>query len=345
MPTHISTRDWLVRTLEPLKALPFVLNLDVRLYGADADRVHGADAFLELTTPENGSRFVIEHKRTNLTVAIADGVIAHARNSPDLPWLLAAPYVPPGIAAQLANAGVNYIDAAGNCRLSVSDRYFASLEGKRPQRKPPEMRAMRLAGYQVLFTILARAEAVGLTVRDLAGLADVGKTAAAETLRSLEAEGLVGRRPRRLLEPRELLDRWLAGYATYVRARLFVGEYRTPHADGPGLEGAIERAAGATDWAWGGGTAAFRLTQYYRGEVTVLHVVEEPHALLREIRALRSDRPTLRVLRVPGPVGLEGAVSRTAHPLLVYTELYAEGHERARDAAREMGRQYLEDLL
>lgn len=335
----------------PLDDLPFVERFEVRAQPETAVGQVRPDALLDLHTPEGRFDYRIEAKRTHLTHAIADAVIAHARID-DKQWMLVAPYVPPGIAERLQEAGVDYIDEAGNWRITLGERYFAVKDGQKPERKPAAFRGMRLAGYQVLFAILARPEVADLTVRELAENAGVGKTAAADALNRLAATGLIGRdRPRRLLEPRQLLDHWLAGYDTHVRPRLFVGTYRTPHADPLDLEAAIEDwAAGADEpehrrWAYGGGAAAYRLTGYYRGEDTVLHVAGDPHELLRALKALKARGGPLRVLGAPGTVAFQGAVPRTVHPLLVYTELHAEGHERARDAARQVAETYLEHLL
>jgi hypothetical protein len=44
----------------------------------------------------------------------------------------------------------------------------------------------------------------------------------------------------------------------------------------------------------------------------------------------------------PSPKALVGPAPRVAHPLLVYAELLAAGHERAAEAAREIRERYLE---
>lgn len=333
--------------LAPLQELPFVETLEVRRQQEVREPApHEPDAVLLIHTPTGEVLFHVTLKRTHLTHAIADAVMARVRAADDTPWLLVAPYVPPGIAGRLADAGVNYVDAVGNCRLAIGERYFALKEGKKPDRRPPALRGVRLAGYQVAFTLLAHPEYVDLTVRELADRAGVGKTAAADALNRLAAQGLVGKGPhRQLLDPRELLDRWLAGYADTVRPRLFMGAYRTPHPDPPALEAAIEQADPDQDWAFGGGAAVDRLTHYYRGPVTVLHVQEQPRQLLRDLKALEAEDGPLVILGTPGPVGLEGVHLHTAHPLLVYTELYAEGRERPREAARVLAEEFLPDWV
>ena len=134
----------------------------------------------------------------------------------------------------------------------------------------------------------------------------------------------------------------MAGYATVVRPRLLVGRYRTNDADPETLEERIEKALGETvTWAWGGGAAAMRLTKLYRGEATVLHVDVPPADLARRLRALPAEGGPLTILQGPGRIAFEGALPRTVHPLLVYTELLTARSARARDAAREIQERYL----
>ena len=94
-------------------------------------------------------------------------------------------------------------------------------------------------------------------------------------------------------------------------------------------------------WRWGGGAAADRLTHYYRGDRTVAYVEQPPADLARRLGLVpAADGPVLLV-RAPGPLAFRSPHAETVHPLLVYADLLAEGHDRARDAAREIDARYL----
>jgi len=95
------------------------------------------------------------------------------------------------------------------------------------------------------------------------------------------------------------------------------------------------------NWAWGGATAGYRLTQHYRGPTTTLHVAAPPTTMQRQLNLLPAKDGPIVVLGVPGPLGLEGPSPHIAHPLLVYTELLVEGDERALEAAAEIRTRFL----
>jgi hypothetical protein len=330
--------------LTHLRALPFVRKAEIR---AVQPRMgpHRPDAVLRLRTPRGNHDLWVEVKRTHLTYVLVDGILARVGKMAERPWILFAPYVGQQMGRHLAAFGVNYVDAAGNCRLRIGDDYLATIQGQRPARAGTQGRGIGVPGYQVLFAILAKPGLLNAPIRTLADAAGVGKTAAGDTIARLEHEGLIaaGRRRRHLLNPQPILDRWLAGYATTVRPRLLIGRYRTEDTDPGALENRIEKALGNTiTWAWGGGAAAMRLTKHYRGEETVLHVEDPPADLARRLRALRAQDGPLTILRAPGKIGFEGALPRTVHPLLAFTELLATGKERAREAAQEIRERYLE---
>jgi hypothetical protein len=245
----------------------------------------------------------------------------------------------------LAAHDVNYLDRFGNCRLQIDQDHVALIEGRRPGADGQRGRGLGKAGYQVIFAILARPELLDRPLRTLAKAAGTSKNTAARTVARLTEDGLVGRGPtrRRILAPQAVLDRWLTGYANTVRPRLLVGTFRTPDTEPEVLENRIEAAlTGGEPWAWGGGAAAMRLTGFYRGPETVVHVATWGKAHAHRLRAVPSVDGPLVVLGIPGEIALRGALPTTVHPLLVYTELLTVGDERAREAAEEIRGRYLE---
>jgi hypothetical protein len=120
-----------------------------------------------------------------------------------------------------------------------------------------------------------------------------------------------------------------------------VGRYRAAGKDPRAFEKHAEVKLEGLNWGWGGATAGFRLTRHYRSATTTVHVAFPPPALQRQLSLLSAKDGPVVVLDVPGPLGLESPYPHIAHPLLVYTELFVEGDERALEAAGEIRTRFL----
>jgi len=124
--------------------------------------------------------------------------------------------------------------------------------------------------------------------------------------------------------------------------RLIVGRYRTQDANPAALEERIERELGESIvWAWGGGAAAVRISEHYRGEETVLHVCNPDHDFPRRLRALPANDGPLILQNTPNRTAFEGVAPHTVHPLLVTAELMASANPRACEAAFEIQEGYI----
>ena len=329
-----------------LKQLPFVHEAAfVRPDGAAA--ALGFDAILRLHTVAGEKTFVVESKSGHLGYAIVNAAIHRARQFGHYPLLICAPHVPPPLVHHIIEQGAAFIDLAGNCHLEIGENYVASVEGRKPVPRPKTGRAFRTAGYQVMFAILAEPSLVGRSVRALATLAGAGKTATAETIAQLAHEGLIGktRKGRIILHRKRLLDKWLHGYSEVLRPAWTIGRYRMAEKETDAVERQIRETLGNSRWAWGGAAAAMRLTQYYRGPETVVHVWPYDETLPRRVRAIPDADGPVTILETPFDLAFKGAVPETAHPLLVYAELLSSGDERERNTAEVVRDQFLGDLL
>lgn len=327
---------------DQLTALPFIDAVDVVAANGRVPRSR-----LIVRTPRGDYRMSVTALRTALSYAIVDRSLnaMAGRQSAEDAWILLAPYVSPRMGAYLANRGVNFIDEVGNCRVELDDSYFAVVEGRKPPRRPVLQEGVRAPSYQVLFALLADPGLLAGTVRQVAVAAGVGKTTAAKMIRRLRQEQLIVpvERGYRMPRPGELVDRWLIAYNDVVRPHLFAGCYRTADADPAALvkrvEGVLED--GEIAGVWSGGAALDRITGWYRGRSTVLHLPEVSPEIIRLVRALPARDGDLTILRLTGTVAACGVKARTAHPFLVYTELLTRGGERA----REMAQQFREEVL
>ena len=327
--------------LERLRAVPFVRGVSVEKEEVQVGK-HRVDALVVIRTPTGKEKVYVEVKTSNMSREMAAQVVTLARGVH--PLIVAAPVIGAGIGDFLAENNTSFVDLRGNCHIDLGGRYVARIQGQAGER-PTTARALRTPSYQVLFTVLAEPTLISAPVRTLAAAAGVSRQPAMTLRERLVELGLVVQGAKGHMwtphGPRKALDLWLAGYATSVRQGLLVGTFRTADSDPDARE---QRVAPILDkvgsWRWGGGAASHRMTGYFHGERTVVHVADPPADLQRRLRAIPATDGPLVVLRSPGPKGLEGTTPDTAHPLLVYTELLTDGSERARDAAQEVADRY-----
>lgn len=291
-------------------------------------------------------RFFVQTTRTHLSYALASGFIERGRSTGDN-WVLLAPYIPGPIGSHLAAHNLSYVDAVGNCHLETKVKgLLVHVEGKRPARDAVGRSGVRLPSYQLIFAILAQPELLAQPVRQIAAAAGIGKTAVADQLKRLTEQGLIARTPKKsaILRRRDLLERWLSAYSEIVRPAWLQGRYRTQESDPEALERQIAGAWGSERrWALGGGAAAWRMNQFYRGEQLVLHVDAPPTEGLRQLRALPADDGLLTILRTPGTTAYAGLEPHLAHPLLVYTEMITSTDPRMRESAGRVREQFLRE--
>ena len=298
------------------------------------------DALLTIVTPKETFELRAEVKRSHLGREQANQLVAMARQIPNL--IVFAPYVGRELGETFAEAGVNFVDLAGNAFVRLGDQYIARIQGKSAPSTPTE-KAMRAPAFRVLFALLADPSLVSATTRAL-GEAAGGvspQTARDARLRLVESGLLLDSRIGFQWAPggvARALERWTAGYASTLYPQLLLGRFRAREQDATALERTLQPKLDALQvrWAWGGGAAAQNLTGYYRGVQTVVYLEAcPPREELRELGLVPDVKGPVSLLEAPGPTAFVND-SASVHPLLVYTDLLQEGHERAWEAASEV---------
>lgn len=256
--------------------------------------------------------------------------------------LLFAPMTTERQREALRKGDVDYVDLVGNVHLERRG-FLVHVEGKRgrPRAEPQTDRVFKRAGLQVIYVLLIRPDAVTWPYRRLAEAAGVALRTANYVVEGLRAGGLVAGRGKRrqLVEPRDLMARWVNAYELELRPKLVKGTYRVRPRTRVRLLGELRRyfERRQVPWALTGAEAAFRLTHYYRGGRIVIFAPTDLAGFEEETDCMRDQRGDLVMLRYFCEMIEEPKRRRElplAHPLLVYAELVAEGTERAVGAAK-----------
>lgn len=326
--------------LEHLRALPFVRRANLRPSQPRAPR----SLELALDTPEG--RYVLPCKvhRSHLGQEAGQAALhlAEARSG----LILFAPAVGRALADAFEHGGVNFVDLAGNCFLRLGDRYVARIQGRRSASQKHVRKALRAPAYRALLSMMIQRDLIDAPSRTIAAAASVSPQTAIDLRNYLVEQGYVLRtRDHHAWAPgreTDVVTLWLTGYSTTLAPSLAIGRFRAKEVDPTELERRIEPildAAGA--WGYGGGAAAQRLTGYYRGDQTLIYVTDGAADLATRLRFVKDEAGPISLARTPGRLALESPQPHCVHPFVAYADLLAEGHDRARDAARDLYEQLI----
>lgn len=259
------------------------------------------------------------------------------------PALLVAPHVAPARAERLREAGIPFIDAAGNAYFEANGVYVYVIGREPPPGlaavAPKKIRAFAGAGLKILFVLLCEPDYANKTYREIAraagvALGNVGWVLA--DLKALDYLRVLGRGRKKLRRKGELHDQWVTQYLQQFKPRLKIRRFRAAN---PEWWRDIDiRDYGA---CWGGDVAAAKLTGYLKPMQITLWCHRDPAPLLQAQR-MRADPA--------GDVELIEAFwhfapdAETAPPLLVYADLLGTGDPRAIETARLIQENHLARL-
>ena len=342
--------------LANLRVLEVVQDIDLK------ERVKslpvGADARLVLHTNAGKFAYIVEVKR-----AVAAAGLEHLLQQLDrygqgtkAKPLLLTNYISPNLAERLINAGVNFVDAAGNVYLNWPGKLHIQIQGKKPT-QIAEAKSERLtqpSGLKILYALLTQSSENWGTYRDIAKAAGVALGSIAVVIRELKAKGYLVEKTRndwRLTQKRKLLDLWVEGYTSRLRPDLFIGRYQSGETR---LENTLQSLRSELlhrdlSWALTGGFAADLLIHHFRGEQLSFFAQEWSLELTRHLKWLPSDRGPVTVLRKFSPLVIfqrkTPDAQPIAHPLLVYAELIFQGRERELETAKIVYDRYLSSIV
>jgi hypothetical protein len=248
--------------------------------------------------------------------------------------MLFADYVTPQIADILRAQNIAFADAAGNVYINRPPWYFF-VKGEKPTEgayAPKQVgRAFQAGGLRVLFALLCKPGLINENYRTIAAQAGVAHGTVGWVMAELPALGFLAEiaGKRRLLQPERLLKQWVEAYARKLRPKLLVGRYQ---ADGNAWQATLDPLKYAA--VWGGETAAAKMTNMLRPEITTLYVRQRDPALIHAAR-LRPD-PNGNVELVTRFWEFENDPPDLAPAILVYADLLATGDARCIEVAREL---------
>lgn len=259
--------------------------------------------------------------------------------------LLLAPWIRENGAQRLREAGLCYIDAAGNAHLELdAPRILVDVRGRRPDRVPKAEpgRLIEPTGLKVIHLLLTRKDAIRQTYRKIAAAAGVALGTVGVVLRELRTAGFVaaeGPDRWRLDRTADLVEHFVRGYALKLRPACLVGRYRHAEPDPMKRCETLTRALEARriPHALTGVRAAYEWNAHLRDETVALFAGDgAAEAWAAEPMLPDPERGNVVVLRHFGPAVDDpdgGSGPRLATKLLVYAELLHDGRPRELETA------------
>jgi hypothetical protein len=339
--------------LAHLRTLPFIRNL--HFYPAKNAGDQPEDGVVELTTPRGRHRLSVEVKRSYLDRGLVNAILSRAlAKSPSKgrtkaerasAKLVLARYIPTAVGEQFIDAGICFADDPGNVHLRLGAEYNWTVLGKREPPRLTEANRTTPATIQLLFQFAVEPRSATWTVRDLARAAGISKTKVAQLRRQFLREQILGSQSEFHLTP-EIADRLVSGYGQILRPKLLIGRYRysDPSIDQFLIRLSKEANTQKIQYALTGGPAAEAMQHFYHGSEAPIFLALPRPDILRSLRLL-PDRVGPVVLLKPfgGLVYWREFDGRmVAPPWLVYAELLANSDPRAREAAEELRRVFLQ---
>jgi len=268
--------------------------------------------------------------KRNLRPATLGAVIQQLR-ARNARTLLVADHVTPSLADSLQEAGVEFIDTAGNVWLNEPP-LWVWVTGQRPQetadyKRQPTGRAFQASGLRVLFALLCMPEIANRPYREIARLAGVAHGTVGWVMAELPKLGYVAtyRKKRILVKPERLLREWAEAYARFLRPKLVLARYNVD-------DFAWWQKHDVTEFGFnlGGEIAGARMTGYLKPASITIYGENVPTELMVRFRLRKDQNGNMEIMKrfwrfdekaslVPAP--------------LVYADLLATGDARCMETA------------
>jgi hypothetical protein len=252
--------------------------------------------------------------------------------------MLVANRIFPKIKEKLRQKGIPYLEANGNIFLKKEGIFLMVDTAKAMNtEKNKGNRAFTKTGLKVLFYLLQNKEDINLTQRELADKADVGLGNIPQIIDGLKATGFLQALNNKTYlweNIANLVDRWIAEYATVLRPKLLKEKYT--------LKGNWQDIALKNNITfWGGEPAADLLTNHLRPEKFLIYTRENRMELMKNYKLMPDKNGEIEVL----DLFWKQEDGKTVPPLLVYADLMLEGGKRNKETAEKIYHEYIKPNL
>jgi hypothetical protein len=320
---------------EAFRALERAAGITWKLEHAD-----GVDAIGTVSATGRDLRFGIEfkrHVRRSLLGRLHE-TLRQTSNRLGLPVMLCTDYADKGMAQALKDAGIQFVDKAGNGFLNQTGVFLFVTGLPKPagtRVRERTGRAFQGAGLRLVFELLRNPQLAERPYRELAEFAGISLFAVKLAMDDLADKGFLAPQGnhRYLRQQKRLLDDWSVAYRDRLRPGLLRGKFMATNA-----EWWNDVKMGTFRACWGGEVAATRLGFLRHPQVHTVYHHGDINGLIAAARLHRDEGGNVEILDAfwREPAG------DAAPDLLIYADLVTSGLERNMEAARELHAQRIE---
>jgi hypothetical protein len=262
--------------------------------------------------------------------------------------IIVTEWIPKAIAKEYTDAGVNYLDKAGNCSIRAG-KLQIRIEGKKMEKAAgtKQSRAFQEAGIRIIFQLLTDPAALNIPYRELAVRAGMSLGSVGSVMRELADLDFVfeAEKKRVLKNISQLLERWVTAYHDVLRPRLITKRLRFTQPDQLFEWERLPVQSSDYTLLWGGEPGAALLTNYLTPEKFTLYTDGHWQKVMRTLKLLPAENGDIEVLDMFWQQEDKDWTKPIVPPLLIYADLMGSRIGRNLETAKLIRENELSPLL
>lgn len=243
-------------------------------------------------------------------------------------------YITPQIADRLKELDLQFLDTAGNAYINLPN-LFLFIKGNKVKEefaKEKPIRAFQPAGLQLIYALLCIPGLENKPYRVMAEKANIANGAVTRVIKDLKKLGYLldmGKKGRKLIKKKELLQRWVNLYAELLKPKLFIGRYTTDN-----INWWRQVKPFNVDAQLGGETAAAVITKYLKPQNHTIYTRENYGKLLLLLKLKKAPDGNVELFKKFWNFEDTLNNKKLVNPVLIYADLIATGDNRNLDTAK-----------
>jgi hypothetical protein len=243
-------------------------------------------------------------------------------------------YITPQIADRLKELDLQFLDTAGNAYINLPN-LFLFIKGNKVKEefaKEKPIRAFQPAGLQLIYALLCIPGLENKPYRVMAEKANIANGAVTRVIKDLKKLGYLvdmGKKGRKLIKKKELLQRWISLYAELLKPKLFIGRYTTDN-----INWWRQVKPFNVDAQLGGETAAAVITKYLKPQNHTIYTREKYGKLLLQLKLKNAPDGNVELFKKFWNFEDTLNNKKLVNPVLIYADLIATGDNRNLDTAK-----------